>query len=90
MRTDTHLSESVTISAHQWLKGLEQNRRKRERSGSISAHRQRRAMERRAISAIACQLNFARSRASLSRSLAIEALVPPGLSPWPAIMRRDL
>jgi hypothetical protein len=36
MSTDVHLSESVIISAHQWLKGLEQNRRKHERSGSIS------------------------------------------------------
>jgi hypothetical protein len=43
MSTDFHLSESVTISAHQWLKGLEQNRRKDERSGSISAHRGSRA-----------------------------------------------
>jgi hypothetical protein len=39
MSTDVHLSESVIISAHQWLKGLEQNRRKHERSGSISAQR---------------------------------------------------
>jgi hypothetical protein len=35
MRTDIHLSESVTISAHQWLKGLEQNRREHNRPRSI-------------------------------------------------------
>jgi hypothetical protein len=35
MSTDGRLSQSVFSSVHQWFKGLEQNRRKLERSGSI-------------------------------------------------------